>query len=69
MKHVKKKTVMFFNRHSIKQEIALVFIAVMAGTIVLCWIINNIFLENFYIQNKKCHQGCVLQDQRSGDIR
>ncbi len=49
MKHTKK----LFINHSIKQEIALVFIAVMAGTIVLCWIINNIFLENFYIQNKK----------------
>lgn len=40
-------------RHSIKQEIALVFIAVMAGTIVLSWIINNSFLENYYIENKK----------------
>lgn len=49
MNHLKK----IFVRHSIKQEIAIIFIAVMAGTIVLCWIINNIFLENFYIQNKK----------------
>lgn len=40
-------------RHSIKQEIALVFIAVMTGTIILCWIINNSFLENYYIENKK----------------
>ena len=36
MKHTKK----LFINHSIKQEIALVFIAVMAGTIVLCWIIS-----------------------------
>ena len=49
MNYLKK----IFIRHSIKQEIALIFIAVMAGTIILCWIINNIFLENFYIQNKK----------------
>ena len=40
-------------KHSIKQEIAFIFIAVMAGTIVLCWTINNSFLESFYIQNKK----------------
>lgn len=40
-------------KHSIKQEVALIFIAVMAGTIILCWIINSSFLENFYIQNKK----------------
>ena len=45
MKHLKK--------HSIKQEIALIFITVMAGTIILCWVINNSLLEKFYIQNKK----------------
>jgi len=48
-----KRLKTLFNRHSIKQEIASVFIAVMVGTIILCWIINNCFLENFYIQNKK----------------
>ncbi len=53
MRHLKKDFTGLFARRSIKQEIALVFIAVMTGTIVLCWIINNIFLENFYIQNKK----------------
>ena len=40
-------------KHSIKQEIAFVFIAIMIGTIVLCWTINSRFLENFYIQHKK----------------
>jgi signal transduction histidine kinase len=40
-------------KHSIKKDMALIFISVMAGTIVLCWIINNIFLEKFYVQNKK----------------
>lgn len=49
MKCMKKN----FTRHSIKQEIAMVFIAVMMGTLVFCWIINNSFLENYYIQNKK----------------
>lgn len=39
-------------KHSIKREIALIFMAVMAGTIVLCWIINSSFLEKFYIRNK-----------------
>jgi signal transduction histidine kinase len=32
---------------------AFLFIAVMAGTIVLCWIVNNIFLEEFYIRNRE----------------
>jgi signal transduction histidine kinase len=40
-------------KRSIKQEIAVMFIAVMAGIIAMCWIINNIFLEDFYIQNRK----------------
>lgn len=40
-------------KRSIKQEIAFIFISVMAGTIILCWIVNNCFLEDFYIRNKK----------------
>lgn len=40
-------------KHSIKREIALIFMAVMVGTVILCLIINNSFLENFYIQNKR----------------
>lgn len=39
-------------KHSIKQQIAVIFIAVMAGTVALCWVVNNIFLEKFYVQNK-----------------
>ena len=50
MKHLRKYSI---KKHSIKQEIALIFITVMAGTIILCWVINNSFLEKFYIQNKK----------------
>lgn len=39
-------------KRSIKQQIAVLFMAVMIGTIALCWIINNTFLEMFYIRNK-----------------
>ena len=39
-------------KHSVKQQIAVIFIAVMAGTVALCWVANTIFLEKFYIQNK-----------------
>lgn len=39
-------------KHSIKQQIAGTFIAVMAGTISLCWFINNTFLESYYVNNK-----------------
>ncbi len=27
-------------KHSIKQQIAIIFMAVMAGTVALCWIVN-----------------------------
>lgn len=40
-------------KYSIKKQIALIFIVVMTGTIMLCWIINSSFLENYYIKNKK----------------
>ena len=39
-------------KYSIKQQLAMIFIAVMAGTIILCWFINNTFLENFYVNHK-----------------
>ncbi|MCM1182795.1 MAG: HAMP domain-containing histidine kinase [Roseburia sp.] len=39
-------------KYSIKQQIAFIFIAVMSGTIILCWIINHSFLEKYYITNK-----------------
>lgn len=39
-------------KYSIKQQFAMIFIAVMAGTIILCWFINNTFLESFYINHK-----------------
>jgi len=38
---------------SIRKQFAGVFIALMAGTILLCWFINNIFLESFYVSNKE----------------
>ena len=37
-------------RRPIKRQIAFIFMALMAGTIVLCWFINSTFLENFYIK-------------------
>ena len=39
-------------RRPITRQIAIIFIALMAGTIVLCWFINGTFLEKFYIKNK-----------------
>ena len=39
-------------KHSIRQQFALIFIGLMAGTILLCWFINNVFLEEYYIRSK-----------------
>lgn len=40
-------------RRSIKTQFAMIFIGLMAGTILLCLFVNNTFLENFYMQNKE----------------
>ncbi len=41
-----------FVRHSIKRQFALTFMAVMAGTILLCILLNNLFLGQYYIRSK-----------------
>ena len=40
-------------KQSIKTQFAFIFIGLMAGTILLCWFVNNTFLEKVYLQNKE----------------
>ncbi len=40
-------------RHSIKKKFALIFSGLMAGTILLCWFANTVFLGNFYTRHKQ----------------
>lgn len=40
-------------KHSIKRQFATIFILLMTGTILVCWFLNSVFLEKYYIQNKK----------------
>lgn len=40
-------------RHSIKREIAVSFMILMAATIFLCWLINRFFLQSFYENNRR----------------
>ncbi|MCM1539356.1 MAG: HAMP domain-containing histidine kinase [bacterium] len=40
-------------RGSIKKQIALIFMLVLAGTILLCFLVNQFCLQKFYIHNKK----------------
>lgn len=39
-------------KHSIRKQFAGIFIALMAGTILVCWFLNNTFLEKYYLYNK-----------------
>ena len=39
--------------NSISRKFAGIFLALMAGTILLCWFLNITFLEKFYIQDKQ----------------
>lgn len=45
-------------KHSVRVQFAAIFIGLMAATILLCWLMNRIFLEDYYISNKQE----VLQD-------
>lgn len=40
-------------KYSIRKQFALVFCLLMVGTILLCWFINNTFLEKYYLENKQ----------------
>lgn len=40
-------------RPSIRRQFALIFIGLMAGTILMCWLINNIFLGEYYTTTKR----------------
>lgn len=39
-------------KRSIRRQFALIFIGLMAGTILLCWFINTMFLEKYYVRSK-----------------
>ncbi len=38
--------------HSIRRQFALIFISLLAGSFVLCWFLNDTFLERYYISKK-----------------
>lgn len=40
-------------RHSVRRQLSLIFIGLMAGVILLCWFINNMFLEQYYLSTKE----------------
>ena len=38
---------------SLKKQITITFVSIMFGTLLLCWVANNLFLEKFYVANKE----------------
>lgn len=40
-------------KYSIRRQFAAIFIGLMAGTILLCWLLNSTLLERYYIANKQ----------------
>jgi len=40
-------------KHSIRRRITLIFSIVLIVAFVICWLVNNFFLENYYVQDKK----------------
>ena len=54
-----------FNKtHSIRFEISLAFIVTMIGTFVFCLVMNLLFMESFYVQNKR---EAIIEAYRSID--
>ena len=39
-------------KRSIRKQFAMIFISLLSGMLVLCWFINSVFLERYYIANK-----------------
>ena len=40
-------------KHSIKRQVALIFIGLMAATLLICWMINNTFLQKYYEEERQ----------------
>ena len=40
-------------RGSLTREIAAIMIGLVAGTVILCWFLNTVFLEKYYVRNKQ----------------
>ena len=42
----------FHMKHSIRRQFALIFIGLMMAAVFLCWLINIMFLEEYYIRSR-----------------
>lgn len=53
MRHWRKRPENRLMKHSIKRQMAGIFIGVMAGTFLCCGLVNALFLGRYYLNNKK----------------
>lgn len=42
-----------FHKGSLTREIAAIILGLVAGTVILCWLLNTVFLEHYYVKNKQ----------------
>lgn len=40
-------------KHSLKRQLPGIFIGIMAGTLLCCWLVNTFFLEKYYLKEKE----------------
>lgn len=63
----KKNTAAYPVRHSIRTQLTVTILGLVAGTVLLCWFLNNTFLESYYTYNKQnaMLEGFEIIDQQS----
>ena len=48
-------------KHSISKQFAVIFIGMMVSTVAFCWLINTVFLEDYYVSEKQKNLVLVYQ--------
>ena len=66
-----------FGRYSITRQIAGIILGLVAGTVLLCWLLNTVFLEGYYVRSKqkllvngftRIDRACAEDDLESADF-
>lgn len=65
IKKLLKKT----GKGSLTREITVIILGLVAGTVALCWLLNTVFLERYYVHNKQSilQEGFAVIDAASAD--
>lgn len=62
-----KKLLKNTKKGSLTKEITAIILGLVAGTVILCWLLNTVFLERFYLRNKQqgLEEGFGIMDAAS----